>query len=69
MTDKLLEQIKLDIQNLEVKKLFKITENNNKVKVRRNAENEYNIYLNGHQVNTENNWEDTFQMVLALIKS
>ena len=69
MTDKLLEQIKLDIQNIEIKKLFKINENSNKVKVRRNAENEYNVYLNGHQVNTENNWEDTFQMVLALIKS
>ena len=69
MTDKILEQIKLDIQNLEIKKLFKINENGNKVKVRRSAENEYNIYLNGHHVNTENNWEDAYKMVLALINS
>ena len=69
MTDKILEQIKLDIQNLEIKKLFKINENGNKVKVRRNAENEYNVYLNGHQVNTENNWEDAYKIVLPLINS
>ena len=69
MNIKILEQIKLDIQNLQVKKLFKINENGNKVKVRRTAESEYNIYLNGHHVNTENNCEDTYYMVLALIES
>lgn len=69
MNNKILEQIKFDIQNLEIKKLFKINENGNKIKVRRSTYNEYNIYLNGHQVNTENNWEDSYKMILALIKS
>ena len=69
MTDKILEQIKLDIQNLEIKKLFKSNENSNKIKVRRSTENDYNVYLNGHLVNIENNWGDAYKMVLALINS
>ena len=69
MTDKILEQIKLDIQNLEIKKLFKSNENSNKIKVRRSTENDYNVYLNGHLVNIENNWEDAYKMGLALINS
>ena len=48
MPTELIEQIKLNIQNLEVKKLLKINEYGNKIKVRRSTENEYNIYLNWH---------------------
>jgi hypothetical protein len=61
--------MQLDIKNLAVKKLWKINENENKVKVRRNAESNYSIYLNGHYITTLTDWEDTFSMSKSLLLS
>jgi hypothetical protein len=69
MKKKILDQIQLDIQNLAVKKLWKINENGNKVKVRRNAESEYSIYLDGNYITTLADWEDTFSMAKSLLLS
>lgn len=66
---KTLDQMQLDIQNLAVKKLWKINENGNKVKVRRDAETEYSIYLDGHYITTLADWEDTFEMAKTLLLS
>jgi hypothetical protein len=66
---KILDQIQLDIQHLAVKKLWKINENGHKVKVRRNAESEYSIYLDGHYITTLADWEDSFNMAKTLLLS
>jgi hypothetical protein len=66
---KILDQIQLDIQNLAVKKLWKINENGHKVKVRRNAESEYSVYLDGHYITTLADWEDSFNMAKTLLLS
>jgi hypothetical protein len=64
-----LDQVFCDIQDLPIKKLWKINENGNKVKVRRDAENEYFIILNGHYVTTLANINDVFEMIKTLIES
>jgi hypothetical protein len=64
---KILDQMQLDIQDLAIKKLWKINENGNKVKVRRDAETEYSIYLDGHYISTLADWEDTFDMAKTLL--
>jgi hypothetical protein len=66
---KILDQMQLDIQNLAVKKLWKINENGHKVKVRRSDESEYSIYLDGHYITTLADWEDTFNMAKSLLLS
>jgi hypothetical protein len=67
--EKILDQIQLDIQNLAIKKLWKINENGNKVKVRRDAESAYSIYLDGHYITTLADWKDTFNMAKTLLLS
>jgi hypothetical protein len=64
---KIIDKVQFEIQNLEVKKLFKINENGIKVKVRRDSENEYSIYLNGNFITTDANWEATFELTLVLL--
>jgi hypothetical protein len=66
---KILDQMQLDIQNLAVKKRWKINENGHKVKVRRDAESEYSIYLDGHFITTLADWEDSFNMAKTLLLS
>jgi hypothetical protein len=66
---KILDQMYLDIQNLTVKKLWKINENGHKVKVRRDAESEYSIYLDGHFITTLSDWGDSFNMAKTLLLS
>ena len=67
MNQRIIDKIRLEIQQLEVKNLFKINENGNKVKVRRNSENEYSIYHNGHFVTTDATWQAAFELVTELI--
>lgn len=69
MTKEKMEHIKNEIQQLEIKKLFKINENGQKVKVRRNKEDEYSIYRNGHFVSTDATWEQASEFVITLINS
>jgi hypothetical protein len=64
---KTIDQMQLDIQNLEIKKLFKINENGTKVKIRRNSENEYSIYLNGNFITIDTTWETAYELVLVLL--
>lgn len=66
---KILDQMQLDIQSLAIKKLWKINENGNKVKVCRDAESEYSIYLEGHYITTLADWEDTFDLAKTLLLS
>ncbi len=66
---KIVDQMQLDIQHLVVKKLWKINENGNKVKVRRDSDSEYSIYLDGHYITTLADWEDTFNMAKSLLLS
>jgi hypothetical protein len=66
---KILDQMQLDIQNLSIKKLWKINENGHKVKVRRDTESEYSIYLDGHYITTLSDWEDSFNMAKTLLLS
>jgi hypothetical protein len=66
---KTLDLVQVSIQNLGIKKLWKINENGHKVKVRRDAENEFSIYLDGHYITTLADWEDTFSMVKDLLNS
>jgi hypothetical protein len=64
---KILDEMKVSIQTLSVKKQWKINENGNKVKVVRNAENEFSIYLDGNYITTLMDWEDTFDMAKTLL--
>jgi hypothetical protein len=66
---KIIDLMQLDIQNLAVKKLWKINENGHKVKVRRGTESEYSIYLDGHYITTLADWEDSFNMAKDLLLS
>ncbi len=66
---KIIDQMQLDIQNLAIKKIWKINENGNKVKVRRDAETEYSIYLDGHYISTLGDWKGTFDMAKTLLLS
>jgi hypothetical protein len=47
--------------------LFKINENGTKVKVRRDSENEYSVYLDGNFITTDTTWEAAFELALVLI--
>jgi hypothetical protein len=66
---KIIDQMQFDIQNLAIKKLWKINENGHKVKVRRDTESEYSIYLDGHFITTLSDWEDSFNMAKTLLLS
>ncbi len=66
---KILDQMQMSIQNLAIEKLWKINENGHKVKIRRNAESEYYIYLDGHYITTLADQEDSFNMAKALLLS
>jgi hypothetical protein len=56
------------IELLPVKKKWHLNDDGNKVKVVRKSENEYNVYSDGHYVNTEIDWQSAFEMVKALLK-
>jgi hypothetical protein len=66
---KTIDQMQLEIENLEIKKLFKINENGNKVKIRRDTENEYSIYHDGHFVTTDASWQEAFELAVVLINN
>jgi hypothetical protein len=66
---KIIDKIQLDLQSLAINKLWKINENAHKVKVCRDAESEYSVYLDGHFITTLADWEDTFEMVKTLLES
>ena len=63
------EKIELEMQQLAIKKLFKINENGQKIKVRRDNDDEYSIYRNGHFVTTDETWEQASALVLTILNS
>ncbi len=69
LKQKIIGQIKLDIQKLALKKLWIINENGHKVKVRRDTESAYSIYLDGYFITTLSDCDDTVGMVLTLLVS
>jgi hypothetical protein len=66
---KLQEKIRTAIQDLKLKKLLKINENRNKIKIRRDLESEYSIYLNGAYISTLTDIEDSLNMTLTLLEA
>jgi hypothetical protein len=66
---KILDLMQVDIQNLTVKKRWKINENGHKIKVRRDTKSEYSIYLDGHYITTLADWGDSFNMAKNLLLS
>ncbi len=55
------------LQQLPVKKLWKINVNGIKVKVKRDTEKEYATYLNGNYITTDENWQLAFELAKALL--
>ena len=61
--------MKTDIEALAIKKTWKINENGNKVKIVRKGETEFDSYLNGNYITTDENWEQAFEMAKTLLAS
>lgn len=61
--------MKTDIEALAIKKTWKINENGNKVKIVRKSETEFDSYLNGNYVTSDENWEQAFEMAKTLLAS
>jgi hypothetical protein len=66
---KILIEIIEALENLQVKKLWKINHEGIKVKVVRKAENTYDVYHNGHYVTTDETWEQAFELTRALLET
>ncbi len=64
---KILDDIQKELQNLPIKKLWKINHEGVKVKVRRSGETAFDVYHNGHFVTTDADWEQAFQLVKVLL--
>ncbi len=61
--------MKTDIEALAIKKTWKINENGNKVKIVRKSETEFDSYLNGNYITTDENWEQAFEIAKTLLAS
>jgi hypothetical protein len=69
ISQKLTKTVSDELQNLSIKKRWKINHEGKKVKVVRDAENEYSIYLNGNYISTLTDAEDSTNMVFTLMDS
>jgi predicted transcriptional regulator len=69
ITEKIIGKMKTDIEALAIKKRWKINENGNKVKIVRKSETEFDSYLNGNYITTNENWEQAFEMAKTLLAS
>jgi hypothetical protein len=67
--EKFFGKMKIAIEALAVKGVFKVKEGDNKVKIVRKGDNEFDSYLNGHLVTTDDNWEQAFEMAKTLLES
>jgi copper chaperone CopZ len=59
----MINEIKESLENLAVKKSWKINFEGKKVKVVRKDISAFDIYLNGHFVTTDESWERAFELV------
>lgn len=69
ITEKIIGKMKTDIEALAIKNTWKINENRNKVKIVRKSETEFDSYLKGNYVTTDENWEQAFEMAKTLLAS
>jgi hypothetical protein len=65
---KILDAVQIELQNLAIKKLWKINYKGVKVKVRRSGETVFEVYRNGHFVTTDTRWETVFGLVKVLLQ-
>lgn len=61
-------EIQKALQQLPVKKLWKINVSGTKIKVKRGGEKEYATCLDGNYITTDENWQQAFELVTALLK-
>jgi hypothetical protein len=66
---KILDAVQIELQNLAIKKLWKINYKGVKVKVRRSGETAFEVYHNGHFVATDLHWKTVFELVKILLES
>jgi 3-hydroxymyristoyl/3-hydroxydecanoyl-(acyl carrier protein) dehydratase len=63
----MVEEIKSSLENLAVKKSWKINFEGKKIKVVRKDISAFDIYLNGHFVTADESWERAFELVQVLL--
>jgi hypothetical protein len=59
--------ITAELENLPLKKTWKINADGKKIKVVRKAENCYESYLDGHYITSDEDWQTALQFVLGLL--
>jgi hypothetical protein len=62
------DEVKKSLENLSVKKVWKINCDGTKVKVSRTGETAFDSYLNGNYVTTDETWERAFELVQVLLE-
>jgi intein-encoded DNA endonuclease-like protein len=62
-----IDAIQQVLEKLAIKKTWKINVAGKKVKVVRSATNEYAVYNDGHYITTDENWQQAFELVKALL--
>jgi hypothetical protein len=62
-----IDTIQQALQQLPIKKTWKINVSDKKVKVVRSAANEYAVYNDGHYITADENWQQAFELVKALL--
>jgi esterase/lipase len=64
-----IDAIEQALQQLPIKKIWKINVAGKKVKVVRSAANEYAIYNDGHYITADENSEQVFELVKTLLNN
>jgi 3-hydroxymyristoyl/3-hydroxydecanoyl-(acyl carrier protein) dehydratase len=64
----MIDEIKSSLENLSIKKVWKINHDGTKIKVVRKNETTFDVYLNGHFVTTDESWERAFELVQVLLQ-
>ncbi len=63
---KVIEAIQKSLENLAVKKSWKINFEGKKIKVVRKDKSAFEVYSDGHYVTTDETWERAFELVKVL---
>jgi hypothetical protein len=69
MKDQLKQEIKEHLETLGVKKRWLLTYRGVRIKVVRHTEYAFDVYRNGHHVNTDPDWEMAYDLVIALFEA
>jgi copper chaperone CopZ len=64
----MMNEIKNSLENLPVKKSWKINFEGKKIKVVRKDISAFDIYLDGHFITTDETWEKAFELVQVLLQ-